>query len=150
VEQDGHAYAVDPLRLCGDDVVGEALAWSARQPADATVLVFSTAPADAVAAIQTRLGGERAGKLVEHALAAIARGLVEQGVGQLVVAGGETSGACVEALAIASLRIGPQIDPGVPWCHAEWGVAHGSLHLALKSGNFGGDDFFTRAFTLLR
>ncbi len=80
-------------------------------------------------------------------LAEAARRLVGQGVRQLVVAGGETAGACVQALGIAQLRIGPQIDPGVPWCHAEKPVA---LHLALKSGNFGADDFFTRAFAELR
>jgi 3-dehydrotetronate 4-kinase len=63
------------------------------------------------------------------------------------VAGGETSGACVQALGITQLRIGPQIDPGVPWCHAE--LATRGLHLALKSGNFGALDFFTRAFAVL-
>ena len=75
----------------------------------------------------------------------MASGLVRAGVGRLLVAGGETSGACVQALGIRTLRIGPQIDPGVPWCHA----SSPGLHLALKSGNFGGTDFFTRAFTLL-
>jgi len=81
--------------------------------------------------------------------AAIAHGLVDRGVGQLVVAGGETAGACVQALGVEQLRIGPQIDPGVPWCHAPVaGRPHG-LHLALKSGNFGGDDFFSRAFSIL-
>jgi 3-dehydrotetronate 4-kinase len=149
VERGGRAFAIDPLQLNGRDIVGDVIAWSARQPAGETLLVSSTAAADAVAAVQSRLGVERAGALVEHALAAIARGLVEQGIGQLVVAGGETSGACVEALGIASLRIGPQIDPGVPWCHAESHVAGGGLHLALKSGNFGTDDFFTRAFEVL-
>jgi uncharacterized protein YgbK (DUF1537 family) len=74
---------------------------------------------------------------------------VEAGVGQLVVAGGETSGACVQALDITQLRIGPQIDPGVPWCHAATPQRRGGLHLALKSGNFGGSDFFSRAFELL-
>jgi len=150
VERGGRAFAIDPLRLANDDVVREALAWSSRQRTDETLLVSSTADADAVAAVQSRLGVERAGALVERTLAAIARGLVEQGVGQLIVAGGETSGACVDALGIASLRIGPQIDPGVPWCHAESRASGGGLHLALKSGNFGGDDFFTRAFAVLR
>ena len=69
---------------------------------------------------------------------------------QLVVAGGETSGACVQALDITQMRIGPQIDPGVPWCHAASPAAGAAgLHLALKSGNFGGTDFFTRAFAML-
>ncbi|MEY3514529.1 MAG: hypothetical protein RL420_1552, partial [Pseudomonadota bacterium] len=76
-----------------------------------------------------------------------ARGLVQLGVHQLIVAGGETSGACVQALAIEQLQIGPQIDPGVPWCHAHTPL--GDVHITLKSGNFGTDDFFTKAFTFL-
>ena len=62
------------------------------------VLVYSTAQAEAVKAVQGRLGAQQAGAMVEQAIAAIARGLVELGVRQLVVAGGETSGACVQAL----------------------------------------------------
>ena len=92
--------------------------------------------------------------MVEQTLGRIARGLVDRGVRQLVVAGGETSGACVQALGIALLRIGPQIDTGVPWCHATVNTGSSNaepqgLHLALKSGNFGGDDFFTKAFKSL-
>jgi uncharacterized protein YgbK (DUF1537 family) len=86
--------------------------------------------------------------MVERCIAGtIARGLVELGVRQLVVAGGETSGACVQALDITQMQIGPQIDPGVPWCHAV--TASGGMHLTLKSGNFGTDDFFSKAFTVL-
>jgi 3-dehydrotetronate 4-kinase len=91
---------------------------------------------------------DQAGAMVERTLAAIARGLVDLGVRQLLVAGGETSGACVQALGIAQMQIGPQIDPGVPWCHAPT-AAGVPIHLALKSGNFGGDDFFTKAFRML-
>jgi uncharacterized protein YgbK (DUF1537 family) len=100
-----------------------------------------------VQAVQSQLGVEAAGHQVEQALAAIARGLVELGVQQMVVAGGETSGACVQALAIEQLQIGPQIDPGVPWCHSH--TPMGSVHITLKSGNFGTDDFFTKAFSFL-
>jgi 3-dehydrotetronate 4-kinase len=83
-------------------------------------------------------------------LSSIARGLVELGVRQLVVAGGENSGACVQALGITEMRIGQQIDPGVPWCHADSNAADASgLHIALKSGNFGTPDFFSKAFGLL-
>ena len=87
--------------------------------------------------------------MLEQALARIARGLVERGVRQIVIAGGETAGACVQALEVTQLRIGPQIDPGVPWCHANCDIAPEGLHLALKSGNFGGDDFFTKSFEVL-
>src|SRR6185369_4399807 len=108
-------------------------------------LIYSTAAPEDVKTVQGRLGAQEAGALVERTLATISSGLVELGVGQLVVAGGETSGACVQALGIAQLQIGPQIDPGVPWCHAKTGTGTG-VHLALKSGNFGTDDFFGKAF----
>ncbi|MEI6029013.1 MAG: 3-oxo-tetronate kinase [Betaproteobacteria bacterium] len=145
------AFAVDPLRLAaGEDVAGQALAWAAPRLSTGPVLVFATAAPEAVKAAQAQLGVERAGALVEQALARVAQGLVAAGVGQLLVAGGETSGACVQALGVNTLRIGPQIDPGVPWCHATPPTRPQGLHLALKSGNFGGTDFFTRAFEVLR
>jgi uncharacterized protein YgbK (DUF1537 family) len=141
------AFAVNPLHLAaGEDVAGQALAWAAPRLAGGPVLVYATAAPEAVKAVQAQLGVERAGALVEQALARVAQGLVAAGVGQLLVAGGETSGACVQALGVNTLRIGPQIDPGVPWCHATPPTRPQGLHLALKSGNFGGTDFFTRAF----
>lgn len=100
-------------------------------------------------AAQQKLRVDAVGALVESALAAIARGFAVEGVGQLVVAGGETSGACVQALGITRMRIGPQIAPGVPWCHARSPVAPHGLHLTLKSGNFGGPAFFREAFECL-
>ena len=148
----GHpALGIDPLRIAaGLDVVAEALAWAETRLPQGPLLVYSTADSSAVKSVQGRLGVEEAGAMVERAIAAIARGLVELGVRQLIVAGGETSGACVQALNITQLKIGPQIDPGVPWCHAQSDAADAKgLHLALKSGNFGGDDFFSKAFTVL-
>ncbi len=140
----GERFAVDPLRLAaGEDIVAQALAWAGPRLGANPVLVYATAEPAAVQAVQQQLGAARAGALVEDALAAIASGLVDAGVGQLVVAGGETSGAVVQRLGVTALRIGPQIDPGVPWCHS------GAIHIALKSGNFGGRDFFGRAFELL-
>jgi len=143
------AFAVDPLRIAGgEDVVGKALAFADEQLAGGPVLVYSTDSPQAVRSVQGRLGAGEAGALVEETLAAVAHGLVERGVGCLVVAGGETSGAVVQALGIHSLRIGPQIDPGVPWCSSSLPDGR-TLHLTLKSGNFGSEDFFTRAFELL-
>ena len=143
------AFLIDPLHLKGswEDLAKEALAWAQGHLASGPVLVYSTATPESVKSVQSQLGVEAAGHQVEQALAAIARGLVELGVKQLVVAGGETSGACVQALSIEQLKIGPQIDPGVPWCHAH--TPMGGVHITLKSGNFGTDDFFTKAFTFL-
>jgi len=142
------AFHVDPFDLArGRDVVGEALAWAKSRVGAEPVLVYATDTPDSVKAAQAQLGAEKAGSLVEEALAAVARGLVAMGVGQLIVAGGETSGAVVKALRLEGLRIGPEIDPGVPWTAALGGEK--PLALALKSGNFGTPDFFLKAWEKL-
>lgn len=145
------AFSIDPFELAhGKNVVGEALAWAKSRIGNEPVLFYATATPDAVKAVQSRLGTEKAGSLVENALAAIARGIVAMGVGQLIVAGGETSGAVVKALGVAGLRIGPEIDPGVPWTTAiSRNAGEKPIALALKSGNFGSPDFFLKAWDML-
>ncbi len=124
-------------------MAAQALSWvEGKLQDDRPVVIAASATPDKVAALQAKLGREAAGALVEDAVAAIAEGLVARGVGKLVVAGGETSGAVVQRLGVTSLRIGPEIDPGVPWTFAN----PAGLHLALKSGNFGARDFFLKAF----
>jgi len=124
-------------------MAAQALAWAdGRLEAARPVVIAASATPEKVAALQARMGREAAGALIETAVATIAEGLVARGVGRLVVAGGETSGAVVQRLGVASLRIGPEIDPGVPWTFAE----PRGIHLALKSGNFGARDFFLKAF----
>jgi uncharacterized protein YgbK (DUF1537 family) len=124
-------------------LTAQAMEWVAGKLAtDRPVVIAASAPPEKVAALQAKLGRDAAGALIETAMAAIAEGLVAQGVGRLVVAGGETSGAVVQRLGVTALRIGPEIDPGVPWTFAE----PRGLHLALKSGNFGARDFFLKAF----
>jgi 3-dehydrotetronate 4-kinase len=150
----GATLAVDPLQIAsGVDVVGDALAWASARVQNGPVLIYSTAEPSAVKSVQSKIGVEAAGAMVECTLANIARGLVHMGVQQLIVAGGETSGACVQALGITQMKIGVQIDPGVPWCYAATDVTLNKLlaniHIALKSGNFGGDDFFSRAFKVI-
>jgi 3-dehydrotetronate 4-kinase len=144
----GAAFAVDARRLAHEPeaVVEEALAYARAQSAAGPVLVFSTASPETVKAIQADFGRENAGERVEHALAAIAQGLVRQGVRRLVVAGGETAGAVVQALGVSQLMIGPQIAPGVP---ATLSIKGERLALVLKSGNFGGPDFFREALKVL-
>ncbi|MBC3336093.1 3-oxo-tetronate kinase [Pseudomonas proteolytica] len=139
------AMRVDPLALAaGKPVVEDALAFAAGHAQ--TVLIYATNTADEVKAVQRELGAERAGHLVEQAMGRIASGLREAGVRRIVVAGGETSGAVVQALNIQLLQIGAQIDPGVPACVSTPGEP---LALALKSGNFGGVDFFDKALKQL-
>ena len=144
-------FALNPLALVeGESHLDEALAFAREQLSDGgPVLVYASADPERVKEAQAALGVERAGEQVEQAMGQLARTLVDEGVGRLVVAGGETSGAVVSALGIRQLRIGGQIDPGVPWTQAPLAGRAAPLSLALKSGNFGAEDFFTRAFTVL-
>lgn len=141
-------YDLDPLATPDAVALADgALAWAASRLGAQPVVIAGSAPPDKVAALQAKLGRDAAGALIEDALARVADGLVAAGVRRLVVAGGETSGAVVARLGVRSLRIGAEIDPGVPWTQAE--TAAGPMLLALKSGNFGATDFFTKAFRLL-
>lgn len=138
------AHAIDPLRAAtSEEAAGEAVAWARGRLGDKPLLVYSTADPASVGAVQAKLGRAEAGAWVERTLAEIAKQLVGLGVRRLVVAGGETSGAVVSALGIEGLRIGPEIDPGVPWTTS---LSTPPLALALKSGNFGSDEFFLKAF----
>ncbi|MGM0982047.1 MAG: 3-oxo-tetronate kinase [Pseudomonadota bacterium] len=144
-------FALNPQALAEDEShLAEALAFARKHlAAGEPVLVYASAAPERVKAAQATLGVERAGEAVEQAMGQLARTLVDEGVGRLVVAGGETSGAVVSALGVRQLRIGGQIDPGVPWTQTPWPGREAPLSLTLKSGNFGGKDFFTRAFTML-
>ncbi|HUB13138.1 MAG TPA: 3-oxo-tetronate kinase [Acetobacteraceae bacterium] len=124
-----------------------ALDWARGKLGETPIVIAASAPPDAVAAVQQKLGRDAAGALIESALAQIAAGFIDAGVRRLVVAGGETAGAVVQRLGVRSLRIGAEIDPGVPWTYAEGSGA--ALLLALKSGNFGAPDFFTKSFAML-
>lgn len=142
------AVALDPLAGTTPEAI--AAAALARVAGDLAAgrpfLVYSTAEPAQVAEVQAKLGRDRAAALIEEAFGVLAARLVERGVRRLVVAGGETSGAVVQALGVESLAIGPAIDPGVPWTTAR---GRTTLALALKSGNFGSDDFFAKSLAML-
>ena len=141
IRNGGEAYALQPAHLAADleMQIAEVLAWADacwRTEAALPLLVYSTAEPEKVNPAHA--------PVIEETMAALARAFVKRGVGSLVVAGGETAGICVQALDIKQIQIGQQIDPGVPWCYAGEG-----LHLALKSGNFGSPDFFSKAFAFV-
>ena len=145
LEANRPALRINPLELAaGRPVVEQALEFARK--AGETVLIYATSSPEEVKAVQQQLGVERAGAMVEDALGQIAKGLLNAGVRRFVVAGGETSGAVVQALGVQLLQIGAQIDPGVPAT-----VSSGAqpLAMALKSGNFGGRDFFSKALKQL-
>ena len=143
----GPTHRIDVARLCQDgDELSQALDWALARLGHEPILISASATPDEVARIQGVHGRERAGAVAEAAMATIATRLRNEGARRFVLAGGETSGAIVSALGVRGLRIGPTIDPGVPWTTS---LDDEPLALALKSGNFGSADFFTKAFQCL-
>lgn len=141
------SLALDVAALAeGRQTVAQIADWAASQDAATPPLIYSSADPESLARVQASLGREASGALVENTLAEVARRLLPCGFTRFLIAGGETSGAVVGALGVRSLEIGPEIAPGVPWTRS---VSGPDLALALKSGNFGGPDFFLRAWELL-
>jgi uncharacterized protein YgbK (DUF1537 family) len=132
------AVKVDVVKSDAESIATEALPHLAA----GAVLVYTSADPREVAAVQEQLGVEQAGAAAEGLLAEVARLAVEAGARRVVVAGGETSGAVMQALGVRALAVGEDIAPGVPWMTT---VDEPRLALALKSGNFGGRDFFLEA-----
>lgn len=139
------ALDVDAL-ISGEQTAASLAAWAIAQLQDSIPLIYSSAEPTALQAIQARLGQHASGALVETTLAEVGHILLGAGFSRYLIAGGETSGAVVAALGVTTLEIGPEIAPGVPWTRSLSGP---DLVLALKSGNFGGEDFFLNAWSLL-
>lgn len=141
------AFKLSPTAIaCGAETPDQVLSWAARQPDTAPVLIYSSDTPDAVGAAQEKLGRDTAGEVVEIFQAKLAGGLANAGFTRFVVAGGETSGAVADGLSVKAIAIGPEIDPGVPWVKS---LDQRNLVLAFKSGNFGTEDFFLKAWSLL-
>lgn len=136
------SFAIDPSALMRSELtVSDVARWIGQQ-GEQTPVVYSTAAADTVSDAQTRFGRHAVATRIETFFANLARHLADTGTRRLIVGGGETSGAVVEALDLPSLQVGREIDPGVPVLVGE---RNGPLGLALKSGNFGALDFFEKA-----
>ncbi|MBI5322829.1 3-oxo-tetronate kinase [Bradyrhizobium sp.] len=141
---------LDPERVVvGPEEARRAVAWAMERVHSGPVLIASSATPEEVAALQSRHGRGRAGHAIEQAMADIAESLVGAGVRRLVVAGGETSGAVVDRVRIPGFLVGEEIAAGVPVLRAV-GAGNGDMLLALKSGNFGGPEFFSDALALMR
>jgi uncharacterized protein YgbK (DUF1537 family) len=137
---------IGALLAAKERVIAQALAWAKPRLGTEPLLIAASESPEAVVQHQQAHGREHVGHLIESTLAEIARELVGAGVRRLILAGGETSSAAVERLGVRALRIGPTIDPGVPWTFS---LDKDPLALALKSGNFGAPDFFSSAFNKL-
>ncbi|MCY1330945.1 3-oxo-tetronate kinase [compost metagenome] len=140
---------LDPERLlAGPDEIAAAISWAGDRISAGPIVVAASAAPETVSRLQSLYGRDASGHAIESATSIIAAELVARGVRRLVIAGGETSGAAVDRLAIPAFLIGPEIAPGVPVLRTV-GNAQGDMLLALKSGNFGGEDFFTAALAMM-
>ncbi|ARM16473.1 MULTISPECIES: 3-oxo-tetronate kinase [Rhizobium] len=150
-EQSMPVLRLDPERLlaAGPDEIASAISWAGDRISAGPVVVAASAAPETVSRLQSQYGREASGHVIETATSIIAAELVDRGVRRLVVAGGETSGAAVDKLAIPAFLIGPEIAPGVPVLRTV-GNRQGDMLLALKSGNFGGEDFFGAALAMMR
>lgn len=137
-------FLVDPVAVAeGHDVVGEALLFARENLADGPILIHSTASPQEVSRAQKELGQARAADITEDSLSTIAEGLVGLGIRQLIVAGGETSGAVVRRLGITTAHVGKEVSPGVPWLKTK---TDPELSILLKSGNLGTPALFLDAW----
>lgn len=136
------ARCLDPAQR--SHYAAELADWALAQPATALApLLCATVSPTQLAQIQAQYGAERASQAIEALFSTLSTRLAAGGIVRFIVAGGETAGAVTQALDVSGFYIGPAIAPGVPWVNA----LNAPLSLALKSGNFGAEDFFTRAQT---
>lgn len=129
--------------------VERGLAFAREHLPKGPLLIAASQSPEQVQAVQARFGRDAAGHAIEQGMASLAEGVVALGVKHLVVAGGETSGAAVDRLRIEAFRLGPEIAAGVPMMEAI-GARHAGLLIALKSGNFGAETFFSDALAVMR
>ncbi len=140
------SYQLDPTVLA-ERGMADALGWLQKQPVEKPKLIYASADPASVQEAQSKLGVERAGQIVEQALAELALASFQLGIRRFVIAGGETSGAVAQSLGVSKLRVGKEIAPGVPWTYAV--INDETVALALKSGNFGTASFFSEALQML-
>ena len=143
----GPVLTIRPDELLAEGA-GPACVWLAGSIGDKPVMITATTSPGELEEIRSRLGAKRAAELVETAIAELAKTARQHNAAAFIVAGGETSGAVASALGIDSMEVGPEIAPGVPCCMAN--DSNGSIALILKSGNFGGPDFFFRCVKFLK
>jgi 3-dehydrotetronate 4-kinase len=132
------------ISRCLDDprYIDELFDWTMEHADDPYApLLYATSPPEVLAANKEKYGSRNPGAAIEELFAKLAQRLLKAGIGNFIVAGGETSGKVVQNLDLEAFHIGPQIAPGVPWVKA----AGSDVYLALKSGNFGDEDFFRTA-----
>jgi uncharacterized protein YgbK (DUF1537 family) len=144
--KDAPSFWLDPQKLAHNGLQ-TALDWLALQPIDAAPIVYATAEPEDVRTAQNEFGVRYVSEIVEQALARLALAARDRGTRCFVIAGGETSGAVTRALGVRQLDVGEEITAGVPWTYCESG-GH-ALALALKSGNFGTETFFSDALARL-
>lgn len=130
-----------------DQVVRDSLSWAKSHLGDGPICITTSADPARVEAAQRTLGRDGAARRAEELLGRIAAGLAAEGVRRLVVAGGETSGAVIDALGVRHLQVAPYRSAGIGLCHAHLPEP---MALCLKSGKLGAVDLFEDALDSMR
>jgi uncharacterized protein YgbK (DUF1537 family) len=146
IQRGAAAFQLDPIDLA-ENGVKKVLDWLSSQDFTKNIIIYATSDPDTVKKVQAELGVDMAGKIVEQGLSECAIAARELGIKNFIIAGGETSGAITKALNVRQLDIGIEIAPGVPWTFS--GKRNNQIALSLKSGNFGSEEFFTEALSVL-
>lgn len=146
IQRGAAAFQLDPIDLA-ENGVKKVLDWLSSRDFTKNIIIYATSDPDTVKKVQTELGVDMAGKIVEQGLSECAIAARELGIKNFIIAGGETSGAITKALNVRQLDIGIEIAPGVPWTFS--GKRNNQIALSLKSGNFGSEEFFTEALSKL-
>ncbi|ROR05625.1 3-oxo-tetronate kinase [Erwinia sp. JUb26] len=144
--QQASSLAVDVERALEqrDAYAHELCDWVAGHAEEALApMLFATSEPETLQRIQQQYGAQQSSEAVEQLFASVVRELQLRGWQRFIVAGGETSGVVAQTLKIDAFHIGPVISPGVPWVRS----VTQPVSLALKSGNFGDENFFARAQT---
>jgi len=144
------AFPIEVEAVMSGRVTSATLAEFITTQRDSAPLVYSSGSPEAVRGLQEKFGRDAISDTLDTLFADTAQALLEAGYRRLVVAGGETSGAVSQALAKSlgqpEMMIGAEIDPGVPVLIL--GDTN-TVALALKSGNFGSEDFFGKALRIM-
>jgi len=145
-----YSQSAPALELTADEIMNgthtpRAVAGWVMEQAHEAPLVYSSADPETVKAAQEQYGQSAVAERIERLFEELAAEMAHRGVTRIVSAGGETSGAVVRGLAARTLTVGVRLAPGVPALM----VDDRPLAIALKSGNFGGEDFFATAMATL-
>ena len=149
-KENNPSFYISPDEVINDkDLIEKVLSWI-KDNETQSPLVYSSSDIKSVSEKQKQYGQELLANKFEKFFELLSKKLVKDNFGTFISAGGETSGAVIKGLGIQELKIGKEISHGVPALWSPESNGNKPVSVTLKSGNFGQDDFFTRALKALK